>query len=83
MAKGMESLKYYHQALVSEVLQNGPIIWLSKRRCITRERQLHDLMKGAEKVYYEREREREREIEREVGGRRKKKTGGNIDKKEI
>ena len=26
MAKGMESLKSYHQALVSEVLQNGPLI---------------------------------------------------------
>ena len=28
MAKGMESLKSYHQALVSEVPQNGPLIWL-------------------------------------------------------
>ena len=28
MAKGMESLKSYHQALVSEVPQNGPLICL-------------------------------------------------------
>ena len=28
MVKGRESLKSYHQALVSEVPQNGPLIWL-------------------------------------------------------
>ena len=42
-------------------------------RCITRGRQLYDLVKEAEKVFHKRETEEEK----------KEKTGGIVDKKEI
>ena len=61
----------FHKAVSSRYQKETSEI----RRCITRGRQLRDLVKEAEKVCV---------CERERGGRQKKeKTGGIIDKKEI